>query len=121
MQSLMSDQTPPTTLTFTYEQSNDFAVKYADGATAKGTPSGNIYVGFFLERPHEFETVVHEMTPEGQLGKEVSRSIKEGICRQIQTAVVMNPAAARVISKLILDTLDKLSPANTTVGIPTGE
>lgn len=79
----MPEKKIPSQVTFTYEISTDFTARYADGATAKSTPSGNIYVGFFLERPHEFEKVIHEVTPEGNLGKEVSRTAKEGICRQL--------------------------------------
>ena len=71
-------------------------------------PGGNIYVGFYLERQHEFDSVVHEFSADGRLGKELSHTLKEGVCRQMQSAIVMSPAAARAIANGILTTLDKL-------------
>ena len=97
----------PTNLTFTYEQSPDFSVRYADGAGIKAMPGGNIYVAFYLERAHEFDTVVHELTADGKL-KDVSSTSREGICRQLQSAIVVNPSAARSIANAILQTLDRL-------------
>src|SRR5262249_6575655 len=47
----------PGNLTFTYEQSPDFSVRYADGPGIKPMAGGNIYVGFYLERRHEFDSV----------------------------------------------------------------
>lgn len=116
MQFSMSGEPHPTTLTITYEHSSDFAVKYADGATVKSMPSGNIYVGFFLERPHEFESVVHELTPAGGFGKEKERTIRDGVCRELQSGLVVNPAAARVIAKLLLDILEKVETQNAAAG-----
>lgn len=113
----MSEKPRLKTLTFTYEQSTDFTAKYADGATIKIMPSGNIYMGFFMDRPHEFENVIHEVSSEGNLGKEVSRTLKDGLCRQLQTAVVMNQASARAIAKLLLDTLDMIEKTQNVPGL----
>jgi hypothetical protein len=101
-----------TNLTFTYDRSPDFAVRYADGTTIKAMPSGNLYIGFFIERPHEFENITYEVTPDGALSKEISCVAKEGVCRQLQCAIVANPAAARAIANGIIQTLDKIDAAD---------
>jgi hypothetical protein len=98
----------PTNLTFTYDQSPDFSVRYADGVTVKPMPGGSVYMGFYLERAHEFEDVTHELTADGKLSKEIGRTVKEGVCRQLQVAVVTNPNGARAIANGILQTLDRL-------------
>lgn len=115
IQKQMTDKTQPETLTITYEKSNDFSVRYADGVMVTAMPSGNIYLGFFLDRPHEFESVVHEFTPDGKLGKEVDRAEKKGMCRALQNGLVVTPGAARLIAQALLDTLDKIDALSVTL------
>jgi hypothetical protein len=97
----------PETITFSYEKSKNFEVVHVDGATARPLASGNVYLSFFLERGHEFEEVVHEVTAEGALGKEIRRKMKDGVCRELQFGIVASPASAKRISDLILETLEK--------------
>jgi hypothetical protein len=61
-------------------------------------PRGDIYIGFFLERHHEFEKLTLEITPEGNLVKEVPTERKDDLCRQLQCRIVANPSAARAIA-----------------------
>jgi hypothetical protein len=96
----------PQKLTFAYEKSNNFSTAYVDGATARPLPSGNVYLSFFLERGHEFESVTNEVDGE-MVGKEISRKIKDGICRELQVAIVASPAAAKRICSLITETVEK--------------
>jgi hypothetical protein len=46
----MADKAQPQTVKFVYEKSADYSIRYVDGATASGMPSGNLRVSFFLER-----------------------------------------------------------------------
>jgi hypothetical protein len=98
----------PTNLTFTYDRSPDFSVRYADGASIKALPGGSLYI----ERPHEFEKITYEISPEGALGKQIDSVVKEGVCRQLQCAIVTNPAAARAIASGIIQVLDKRDAAD---------
>lgn len=86
------------TLSFALGSSNQRAggsgVVPVDGTTARRLPSGNVYLSFFLERGHKFEEVVHEVTAEGALGKEIKRKIKDGVCRELRFAIVASPAPA---------------------------
>jgi len=97
-----------TNLTVTYEQSPDFSVRYSDGATVKAMPGGGIYIGFFLERAHEYEKLTLEITPEGKLSKEIAQT-KAGLCRQLQCAIVAYPSAARAFANSILQVLDQIN------------
>lgn len=97
----------PKTLTYTYEKSDRFSVAYVDGATARPLPSGHVYLSFFLERGHEFEAVTNQVNPDGTLGKEVERRIKDGLLRELQVAIVATPAAAKRICTLITETVEK--------------
>jgi hypothetical protein len=97
----------PKTTTFSYEKSNNFSVAYVDGATARPLASGNIYLSFFFERGHEFENITHEVNPDRTLGKEISRKIREGVCRELQFAIVASPAAAKRICSLITEAVEK--------------
>jgi hypothetical protein len=96
----------PTSLKFTYDHSPDFSVRYADGVTVQAMPGGTIYMTFFLERLHELDDVTHELSAYGKLSKETGRTVKEGVCRQLQVAIVANPNGARAIANGILNTLD---------------
>jgi hypothetical protein len=102
----------PTSLTFTYERSPDFSVRYTDGATIKPVSQGNLYIGFYIEHAHNPESITYEVTPDGALSKEISSVAKEGVCRQLQCAIVANPTAARAIANGIIQTLDRLDAAD---------
>jgi hypothetical protein len=97
----------PRTLTFTYEKSKDFSQRYIDGATARPLPSGNVYLAFFMERGHEFESVTNEVDEAGNIGKEVTREIDEGVLRELQFALIASPATAKRLCTLLTDAAEK--------------
>jgi hypothetical protein len=55
-------------IAFEYIKSNLFRVIHADGAIGGVTPSGNLHLAFFSERPAIPRMIVHKRDPSGTLG-----------------------------------------------------
>lgn len=77
---------------FHYIKSNSFRVIHADGAFGGLSPRGGIHMALYNERLPIPRETVHEVTPEGKLGKEIrpERVAREGIVREVEVGVVMS-------------------------------
>lgn len=82
----------PTNVVFEYIKSQHFRVIHADGAIGGITPSGNVHVAFYSERPAIPRMMVHEANPDGSLGKLLpEQTVKRpGVIREMDVDVVLN-------------------------------
>lgn len=86
------------TVTFHLIKSPGHQTLRVDGAIGSMTPTG-LALSFYVERGPIPQTVTHEITETGALGKVVSATGKKGIIREIQTGIVIDVAGARDLIK----------------------
>jgi hypothetical protein len=82
-------------ITFEYIKSNLFRVIHADGAIGSVTPSGNLHIAFFSERPALPRLMVHKRDSAGTLGPPVPErtEVRAGVIREMDVDVVLSPIA----------------------------
>ena len=117
----MPEKQPSSAVAFHYIKGNSFRVFHADGAIGNITPAGLIFVGFYSERAAIPQTMVHEITEEGQVGPELpeGRVTKEGIVRELDAGAVMSVETAKSFVKWLQSQIEiaqqlKSKPATTT-------
>jgi len=86
----------PPEVTFDYIKSNLFRVIHCDGAIGGVTPSGNLHIAFFSERPAIPRTLVHARDDHGTLGPPIPERTqgRPGVVREMDIDVVLSPRAA---------------------------
>jgi hypothetical protein len=122
-----SDVAPPTTkrsgevVVIEYLKSQHFRVVHADGAIGGPTPSGQVHLAVFSERPAIPRRVVAHVTEGGALGDPIAEEtvVRDGMVREIDVDVMMSLSAAEEIGKLlarIVADTKKAMQKNRTVG-----
>jgi hypothetical protein len=115
----MAEKSQPQTVKFVYKTDAEYSTKYVDGATASVTPGGNIHVAFFLERMPYFQEVIYELSPDGNLGQEISRKLEfEAVCRHQQVGVILTPAAAEKLVELLQKTAKQMNEVQANAKAP---
>lgn len=87
-----------TKVRFHHTKSGLFRVVHADGLTGSITPRGDLFICFYSERLPIPDSVVVEISPEGELIREVkeeSITTTKGIVREMEVGVVMDVANAK--------------------------
>ena len=102
----MSSKKPE--LTFKYVFNNEYNPSYVNGAQGGFSPRGEMVINFYLERQPLPESITHEITPEGAIGRETEvepRDLASSMVRFIDTGVIMNYENARVFHSWMGDKL----------------
>jgi len=73
-----------------YRQSSSYQVYFADGVMGGWTPISNLSIDFFVQRNTFPETVIHEITESGKLGKVIEQRGDKGITRERQFGLIIN-------------------------------
>lgn len=93
----MSQRKPE--LNFKYIFNYGYNPSYVNGAQGGFSPRGEMVIHFYLERQPLPETITHEITPEGIIGRETAvepEDLNASMVRFIDTGVVMNFENAKV-------------------------
>jgi hypothetical protein len=98
----------PNSLKFHYIKGNFFRVVHADGAIGGLTPSRDIFVSLFSQRAALPKMVEFAVSPNGNLGSEISREGKDGIVRDVEIGIVMSAATARDLATFLLEQVEAL-------------
>lgn len=86
-------------ITFKYVFNYGYNPTYVNGAQGGFTPRGEMVINFYLERQPLPETITHEITTEGVIGRETSvtpEDLGNSMVRFIDTGVVMTYENAKV-------------------------
>lgn len=105
----MSSQKPE--VTFKYIFNYGYNPTYVNGAQGGFTPRGELVVNFYLERQPLPQSITHEITAEGAIGRETGvepEDMASSLVRFIDTGVVMNYENARVFHAWLGDKLREL-------------
>lgn len=95
-------------LTFKYVFNYGYNPSYVNGAQGGFSPRGEMVINFYLERQPLPDSITHEITPEGAIGRETSvepKDLPSSMVRFIDTGVVMSYENARVFHAWMGDKL----------------
>ena len=109
----MSQKKPE--ITFKYVFNYGFNPSYVNGAQGGFSPRGEMVINFYLERQPLPESISHEITPEGAIGKEtavVPKDLAQSMVRYIDSGVVMSYENARVFHAWLGDKLREVEELN---------
>jgi hypothetical protein len=81
-----------------YIKTHSYRTYFADGVFGGLTPTGKLYMEFFLHRAVTPQVIKYKITPEGAISKEEAERIgKTGIVRQIEAGIEMDIETAKVL------------------------
>lgn len=98
-------------LTFKYIFNYGFNPSYVNGAQGGFSPRGEMIINFYLERQPLPQSITHEITPEGAIGRETAvepEDLSSSMVRYIDTGVVMSYENARVFHAWLGDKLREM-------------
>jgi hypothetical protein len=104
----MSQPPPNTEITFQYSECEGFRTSHVDGVLGGGTPQGNVYLAFYLERAENPESETIKVLQNGNLGDLVRRKGTFGVRRELQTAIILNVPTAKALVQFINDKITEL-------------
>jgi hypothetical protein len=105
----MSSKKPE--LTFKYVFNYGYNPSYVNGAQGGFSPRGEMVINFYLERQPLPDSITHEITPEGAIGRETEvepKDLASSMVRFVDTGVVMSYENARVFHSWLGDKLREL-------------
>lgn len=105
----MSSRKPE--LTFKYVFNYGYNPSYVNGAQGGFSPRGEMVINFYLERQPLPESITHEITAEGAIGRETEvepKDLASSMVRFIDTGVVMSYENARVFHAWMGDKLREM-------------
>lgn len=105
----MSNKKPE--ITFKYVFNYGYNPTYVNGAQGGFSPRGEMVINFYLERQPLPESISHEITPQGAIGRETSvepEDLASSMVRFIDTGVVMSYENARVFHAWMGDKLREM-------------
>lgn len=103
----MSEKIEKQKVSFRFKISPNYAVYAIDGALGGLTPKGEITMNVFHERHAIPKKTVHEINPDGSLGKIIEKEEKKSIIRDIPFGLSMSPNTARSIARWLNDRADE--------------
>ncbi len=100
-------------VTFNFEKSQDYRVVAASGAWGGITPQGDFFLDFFADHWATPNQVVHEIEPNGSLGKEVRRDPPHALSatRTRQVGVVLTLEQAHILSEFVRGKIEAFKAA----------
>lgn len=98
-------------ITFKYLFNYGYNPTYVNGAQGGFSPRGEMVIHFYMERQGLPETITHEITPDGAIGRETGMEpadLNKSMVRFIDTGVVMNYENARIFHAWLGDKLREM-------------
>jgi hypothetical protein len=85
-----TDSDAPNQMQIYYQRARHYRTIHADGAQLGLTPRAAIQFTLYSDQKPMPEFVLHEITPEGNLGKVLEEVVKSGVIREVEVNVVMD-------------------------------
>lgn len=86
------------TLKFIYNKTSSYRTYNVEGVFGGLSPKNKIFIEFFNEKLPVPESVVHEVTEDGILGKEIEKKAFKGIIREIECGIYLDIPTAIAFS-----------------------
>jgi len=96
-----------TSVSISYIKSAQFRVVHMDGALGGITPTGNIHLAVYSERPAIPQVVVYGVA-NGALGDPISQEGRAGVVRELEADLMMSRAAAEGLRNWLDEQIQQL-------------
>ena len=104
-----SDSEQPKEIGVYYQRSRHYRTIHVDGAQIGITPRGQIQFTLFSDQKPMPEYVLHEITPEGNLGGSREEVVKQGFIREVEVNVIMDVSATTQFVNVMQTTLNQFA------------
>lgn len=88
----------PKSIKFIYNKTPNYRTYTVGGIVGGLTPKGKLFIDLFNEKRALPDSVIHELSEEGLLGKEIERKVNDGVIREIDCGIYLDIDVAVVIS-----------------------
>jgi hypothetical protein len=94
---------------FYYIKANEFRVVHMDGVFGGLSPTGDIFMSIFSQRPPIPTMTVQPVKENGELGDELmsERTVKDGLVREIEVGIAVRPEVAETLIKWLQDRMEQ--------------
>jgi hypothetical protein len=82
------------TVNFHYLKTPVYRTFHVDGALGGQTPSGGVWLTFYIERGAIPQLTTNEIGSDGHVGRELARESKKGIIREMECGIMMSQTTA---------------------------
>lgn len=104
-----SKTTPqPSQVRVHFIKSAGFRVVHVDGAMGGITPTGNIHIGFYSERPAFPQSVLQGLNADGSAAVIIAEDGKDGIVRELDFDAILSRDVAKALYDWLGDHIAKL-------------
>ena len=94
---------------FDYIKAPGFRITWLDGAIGSVTPTGNIQVTFYAERPAIPQRQVFKSDDKGELNEVISKRIsRESVVREMSMDAMMTAETAESLAEFLLGVVQQL-------------
>lgn len=103
---------------FHYLKANYFRVVHMDGVFGGLSPTGDIFMSIFSQRPPIPQITVQPVKENGELGDEAlsERIVKEGVVREIEVGIAVRPEIAETLIKWLQEKVDQYKSLQSQAG-----
>jgi hypothetical protein len=100
---------------FHYLKANDFRVVHMDGVFGGLSPTGDIFMSIFSQRPPIPQVTVQPVNEKGELGDEIlpERIVRDGLVREIEVGIALRPEIAENLIKWLQERVDQYKSLKT--------
>jgi hypothetical protein len=98
-------------ITFKYTYDPGYSPKYVNGAQGGFSPRGEMVIHFYMERQRLPDSMTHEVTPDGTIGREIAidpPDMAKNMERHIDAGVVMSYENARIFHSWMGEKLQEI-------------
>lgn len=94
---------------FHYIKAGYFRVVHMDGVFGGLSPTGDIFMSIFSQRPPIPQVTVQPVKEDGELGEEIiaERTVKDGLVREIEVGIAVRPEIAETLIKWLQEKVDQ--------------
>lgn len=104
------------TLKFSYNKTPNYRAYNVDGVFGGLAPKNKIFIEFFSEKFPIPDSVIHEISLDKTLGKEIEKKGIEGIVREIECGIYLDIATAVAIADWLHARVDEYKKLKTEKG-----
>ena len=97
-----------TSVRFTRRESSQFRLMHVDGFYGGPAPSGMLYIQVFTLLPPMPTEIVQEISPNGTVGRELSRQVEVAIEHRVEAGLLMSEDVTRALRDWLSQQLEAL-------------
>jgi hypothetical protein len=103
------ENSPKKIMNIEYQKPPDYKIIPATGAYGGSTPQGEILCSFFVEYQPPPDSLKLEINPADGTSKEIYKSEKKSLIRELKVGILMRPDIAKAIGEWLIEKANNAS------------